>query len=244
MGRLAMFWMMVRKPQLDSETADRMLAGEITPADAPPGFQAVCAALGAARGEPSRAALRIASRQTQLRSRSMIATLPHPRRLSTALATVAALAAMSGAAYATGLPGAASKTAHGVLQSLGIAVPGPNVHAGAHPNGSAPAPVDTSSSTQRTASGGPRDGASSDRQGAGRHTGEGKGKGAEISTLARTTTATGAAKGAQISAAASGGKSRAGQHGHASGGAGQGHRGQHQPTPHSHSPNQHSHHTS
>lgn len=238
-----MFWMMMRKPQLDSETADRMLAGEIAPADAPPGFQAVCAALGAARGEPSHTALRIASRQRPSRSQSMIATLPRPRRLSTALATAAALAAMSGAAYATGLPSAASNTAHGVLQSLGIAVPGPNVHAGSHPNGSAPAPVDTTSSTQRAATDSPRTpggGASSDRQQVGRHTGEGKGKGAEISTLARTTTATGASKGAQISAAASGGKSHAGQHGHVSGGAGQAH----QPKPHSRSPNQHSHHSS
>jgi len=45
------------------------------------------------------------------------------------------------------------------------------------------------------------------------HGGKGKGKGAEISTLATTTTATGVDKGAEISTAASGGKSHAGEHG-------------------------------
>jgi hypothetical protein len=55
------------------------------------------------------------------------------------------------------------------------------------------------------------------------------GKGAEISALAHTTTATGSAKGATISAAASGGRSHAGEHGqgasghHGGGPAGHGH---------------------
>src|SRR5438270_11702123 len=99
MRRLAMFWMMVRRPQLDSGTADRMLAGDIAPADAPPGYQLLCATLAAARGEPGQTAVRLATAHRSSRSASMIATLPHPRRLSTALATAAALTAMSGVAY-------------------------------------------------------------------------------------------------------------------------------------------------
>ena len=81
---------------------------------------------------------------------------------------------MTGAAYAAGLPAAASSTASAVLQRLGITAPGPNSHANTHP--------------------------------AATH-------GSTVSTLAKTTTAAGAAKGAVISAAASGGKSRAGRDG-------------------------------
>jgi hypothetical protein len=47
---------------------------------------------------------------------------------------------------------------------------------------------------------------------------KGKGHGPEISKLARTTDAKGVDKGAQISTAASGGKSHAGRHGSAGGG--------------------------
>jgi hypothetical protein len=99
----------------------------------------------------------------------------------------AALVATSGLAYAGALPGAAQDTAKGVLAGLGVTVPGPNQHAGTHP--------DTRAGTGTDATG---------------DTNSGKGKGAAISTLARTTTATGRDKGAIISTAASGGKSHAG----------------------------------
>jgi hypothetical protein len=108
----------------------------------------------------------------------------------------AALVATSGLAYAGALPGAAQDTAKGVLAGLGVTVPGPDQHAGTHPDtrgNSAAAPGHAGTAADAT-------GDSS----------SGKGKGAAISTLARTTTATGRDKGAIISAAASGGKSHAG----------------------------------
>jgi hypothetical protein len=103
----------------------------------------------------------------------------------------AALVATSGLAYAGALPGAAQDTAKSVLAGLGVTVPGPNQHAGTHPDTRGnPAAAPGHATTGDTSSG--------------------KGKGAAISTLARTTTATGHDKGAIISAAASGGKSHAG----------------------------------
>jgi hypothetical protein len=111
----------------------------------------------------------------------------------------AALVATSGLAYAGALPGAAQDTAKGVLAGLGVTVPGPNQHAGTHPDtrgNSATAP-------EHAATGDTGAEATGD-------TSSGKGKGAAISTLARTTTATGRDKGAVISTAASGGKSHAG----------------------------------
>ena len=108
----------------------------------------------------------------------------------------AALIATSGLAYAGALPGAAQDTANGVLAGLGVTVPGPNQHAGTNPDArgnSAAAPGHAATGTDATGD-----------------AGAGKGKGAAISTLARTTTAIGRDKGAIISTAASGGKSHAG----------------------------------
>jgi len=111
----------------------------------------------------------------------------------------AALVATSGLAYAGALPGAAQDTARGVLAGLGVTVPGPNQHAGTHPDtrgNSAAAPGHAATA-----------GTGTDATG---NTNSGKGKGATISNLARSTTTTGRDKGAIISAAASGGKSHAG----------------------------------
>jgi hypothetical protein len=111
----------------------------------------------------------------------------------------AALVATSGLAYAGALPGAAQDTANGVLAGLGVTVPEPNQHAGTHPD------------TRGNAAAAPGHAATADTgTDATGHTSSGKGKGAAISTLARTTTATGRDKGAIISATASGGKSHAG----------------------------------
>ena len=137
------------------------------------------------------------------------ATVDRPRRnpvrsrrsrfaLSLALSG-AALVATSGLAYAGALPGAAQDTAKSVLAGLGVTVPGPNQHAGTHPDtrgNSAAAPGHAATADTGTDATG--------------DTSSGKGKGAAISTLARTTTATGRDKGAVISATASGGKSHAG----------------------------------
>ena len=111
----------------------------------------------------------------------------------------AALVATSGLAYAGALPGAAQDTAKSVLAGLGVTVPGPNQHAGTHP--------DTRGNSAAAAGHAATAGTGADATG---DTSSGKGKGAAISTLARTTTATGRDKGATISTAASGGKSHAG----------------------------------
>ena len=232
------------KVRLDDETADRMLAGRVDPADAPPGFEAVGKLLEAARAGargPALAALparrsvdlSLAEKPTHVthRRRSMLLTTPK-LRLS-ALAAAAALSGMTGAAYAAGLPAAASSTASAVLQRLGITNPAPNSHAHTPPAGTHGSSVSTLAKTT-TAAGAAKGAvisatASDDRSHAGRAgaggsgkptTGgkggtdaSGHGKGTEISTLARTTTATGRDKGAVISTAASGGKSHAGQHG-------------------------------
>jgi hypothetical protein len=233
------------KVRLDDETADRMLAGRVDRADAPPGFEALGELLEAARAGARRPALAalaahrpvdlgLAEKPTHAthRRRSMLITTPR-LRLS-ALAAVAALSGMTGAAYAAGLPAAASSTASAVLQRLGIASPAPNSHAPTAPAGTHGASVSTLAKTT-TAAGAAKGAvisatASDGRSHAGR-TGSGgsgtggkggtdasgNGKGSVISTLARTTTATGRDKGAVISTAASGGKSHAGEHGGASG---------------------------
>jgi hypothetical protein len=110
----------------------------------------------------------------------------------------AALVATSGLAYAGALPGAAQDTARSVLAGLGVTVPGPNQHAGTHPD------------SRGNSAAAPGHAATGDATDATGDTASGKGKGAAISTLARTTTATGRDKGAIISTAASGGKSHAG----------------------------------
>jgi hypothetical protein len=226
--------------RLDAETADRMLAGRIDPADAPPGFEAVGELLEEVRAVARRPVLAavavhprsdsgpvgIPTRVTTQR-RSMPVTAPR-LRLS-ALATVAALSAMTGAAYAAGLPAAVSSTASVVLQRLGITNPAPNPHAHTPPAGTHGSRVSTLSKT--TTAGGAARGAvisatAGDRKpttgGKGHTDASGHGKGTEISTLAHATTATGRDKGAVISTAASGGKRHAGRHGggasgHASG---------------------------
>ena len=231
------------KVRLDDETADRMLAGRVDPADAPPGFEAVSELLEAARAGargPALAALAarhpvdlgLAETRTHIthRRRSMLLTTPK-LRLS-ALAAAAALSGMTGAAYAAGLPAAASSTASAVLQRLGITRPAPNSHAKTPPAGTHGSSVSTLAKTT-TAVGAAKGAAisataSDGRSHAGGAGGSGKpttagkgGKGSEISTLARTTTATGRDKGAVISTAASGGKSHAGQHGGGTSGGGQ-----------------------
>jgi hypothetical protein len=134
------------------------------------------------------------------------------------LAAVAALGVVAGGAYASGLPSAAPVRASGVLQRLGItpaaatshahvgvaqsrvtsvpALAAPGMAAGQGSDSQAAAPIDRGSTARNDASGAPH-----------------PRKGAEVSTLARTTTATGQAKGATISTVASGGKRKAGRHG-------------------------------
>jgi hypothetical protein len=249
------------KVQLDEETADRMLAGVVDPADAPPGFEAVGRLLETVRGGSRRAVAAGPAGAALLEPKpaapqrrggqSMVTTTPHRIRIS-AVAIAAALCATTGAAYAAGLPAAASSTADAVLQKLGIAKPAPAKHEHSRPADTHGSTVSTLAHTttatgrdkgaaisavasagksragQHRGKGAGSKGTSGDTQG----DGQGKGKGKEISTLARTTPP-GPAHGSTVSTAASGGKSHAGEHGGgssthgngggSSGGSGKGH---------------------
>lgn len=183
---------------IDVDTADRLLAGSVSPADAPPGYERVALLMTTIPDCPApteeRAAEIVAAMATAVRSsRTEITKTPrrssvHRIKLASALAA-AALAATTSLAFAGSLPGAAQDVASAMLAKVGVSVPGPNENAGDHPNtsGKSSEHVTTSSS----------------------------GKGAEISELATSTALTGVDKGAAISTLASGGQSQAGQHGQA-----------------------------
>jgi len=186
---------------LDTDTADRLLAGSVAPEDAPPGYAGVATLLAAvadspAAGDFSRESETVGLIAAVVRSSQPKTTEPRRRsivprlRLATAFATVA-LAATTGLAFAGSLPGAAQDVASTMLAEVGVSVPGSNSNAGDHPNvrgKSSDAPVTSSNS----------------------------GKGGEISDLATSTDLTGVEKGAAISTLASGGQSQAGEHGQAS----------------------------
>jgi hypothetical protein len=222
------------KMRLDLETADRILAGQVDPADAPPGYQAVVTLILSVRtpDAPVRIPTIAASRPSaplRSRRRTMLATVPFRPRLSI-LAAAVVLGGASGAAYAAGLPAAASSTAQAMLQSLGV-TPGAKAHGGGSSSaGTHGAAVSTLARTT-TATGSAKGAqiaatASAGRSHAGDHSGDSAGArggdagakshghGSTISALAHSTSGTAGAKGATISAAASGGKSHAGQHGH------------------------------
>jgi hypothetical protein len=191
---------------LDSETAERLLAGRVAPEDAPPGYGPVVRLLDAASFEAAAdelehesqgvVAFALAVRSSEPahsvspRRFSMPLTLFRARLVAAALA--AALVATTGLASAGSLPGAAQDLASQMLAKVGVSVPGPNDNAGTHPDGRG------SSGTAPNAP-------------------SGEGKGSDISELARTTDATGVEKGAVVSTAASVGKSQAGENGSASG---------------------------
>ena len=190
---------------LDTDTADRLLAGSVAPEDAPPGYGRVVRLLEAASAEASseelargpetvaamKAALRSPVHRNVASSRRSFMPFALSRPRLTAAVVAAAFAASVGMASAGSLPGAAQDVASEMLAKVGITVPGPNDNAGTHPD------VRGNSTSVPSA---PTD----------------AGKGAEISELATTTELTGVEKGAAVSTAASGGKSQAGQHGSAS----------------------------
>jgi hypothetical protein len=191
---------------LDSDTADRLLAGLVAPAAAPAGYGQVVRLLDAASAEASSeelarepetvaamaAALRSRVRLNAASARRSFMPFAFSRPRLTAAVLVAAFAASGGMASAGSLPGAAQDVASEMLAKVGITVSGSNDTAGTRP--------DVRGNSASVPSG-PAD----------------VGKGSDISELATTTELTGVEKGAAISTAASGGKSRAGQHGPASG---------------------------
>ena len=134
-------------------------------------------------------AARILAADPQETPVTAVPAVPARRRAFAAFATATAIAgATASLAYAGDLPGAAQSTARDMLAKIGVTVPGPNASAGTHP-------------AVRGRSGEPHPAGTAAPDGT---------KGATISTLARTTTATGVDKGKTISTAASGGKSHAG----------------------------------
>jgi hypothetical protein len=218
------FFLSMRAVRLDDETADRMLAGVIDRADAPPGYAAVTELLETARsaaGVPVPAAA-VASRPGDQRPVDRAAVeaarrQPFGRRRVPVLAAVA-FCAMTGGAYAAGATGAGLSTVSAVLDHIGVGSlvgassgdPAAATSGTAALTGEAPAQTTTGAAAAAPVGAGHR---TEGKSHAGDGKGHGKGHGAEISTLARTTDAEGVAKGAQISTAASGGKSHAGEHG-------------------------------
>ena len=190
---------------LDLDTADRLLAGTVAPEDAPPGYANVARLLESAAAEPTADEL---SRETEVVAMVAAAVRPSPSirplsprrfflpfalsrpRIAAAFVAIS-LASTAGLASAGSLPGAAQDIASSMLAKVGISVPGPNERPGTHPNvrGSS---SDASSDTVTRS---------------------------DIAEVATTTDRTGIDKGAEISSAASDGKSQAGQHGSASGGS-------------------------
>jgi hypothetical protein len=186
---------------LDSATADRLLAGAVLPEDAPPGYAHVAQVLEAASAEPTPdefareaedvamvvAAVRLSSNTRSLTPRRLFMPLALSRPRITAAFVAAALACSAGLAMAGSLPGAAQDIASAMLAKVGVSVPGPNGHAGTHPNVRGKSDVSSDPVTR-----------------------------SDIADLATTTELTGVDKGAAISSAASDGKSQAGKHGPAS----------------------------
>jgi hypothetical protein len=208
--------------RLDDDTVDRILAGLVAPIDAPPGYEAAVSLLAVARGLPAPPPRSVA------RPAARAAFGVRPRLPVIAAALV--LGGASGAAYAAGLPAEASSTAHHVLRSLGVSS-SPRRHPRPAAASTQPRTMAETTATRHA----PAPASSAAGHGhprATRHVpAKGHGHGAAISALAHSTTGTAGAKGATVSAAASGGKSHAGEHGHngksgASHGQGHGH-GQH-----------------
>ena len=173
----------MRKLQLDPRTIGRLLAGEVEPDDAPPGYSEVARVLQAAvrarhgdelAHEASHVAIAMelvrqpspASTPSDRRSRKM--SRMHHLKVG-GLVVVGALVGSTGLAAAGVLPDAAQDAVSNVFDRVGITIPASGDH-----------PATT---------------------------------GDEISQIATTTDATGVDKGAEISSAASAGKSQAGQHG-------------------------------
>jgi hypothetical protein len=135
---------------LDEETVERLLAGDLPPAEAPPGYAKVAAVLAAATAEPTPeelagqsaalAELRAVTRPRRAVTRARRAARP-PRRRWAGLAAVALVGALvtGGAAAATGgLPESVRDVARSVLGSAGDPAPASPAHPGRQPPPVAP----------------------------------------------------------------------------------------------------------
>jgi hypothetical protein len=191
MRRPRAMWRVMPGISLDSDTADRMLGGEVRSADAPPGYERLCELFDSLRGVSGSPEVLGIAPAPRIPARPPSFGLARGLRRST-VAFAVALSLMGGAAFAAGLPQAASRTAADVLDRLGVSVPSMDSR-------SEPPSKGTSVPTQR---------------------GEGANAGVpgQTPTASRgrdddhsgTTTSKGEKKGATNDPAASGGKSKAG----------------------------------
>jgi hypothetical protein len=135
---------------LDEETAERLLAGDLPPAEAPPGYAKVAALLAAAAAEPTPeeltgqsaalAELRAVTRPRRAATRARRAARP-PRRRWAGLAAVVLVGALvtGGVAAATGgLPEPVGDVARSILGTAGDPTPAPTAQPGRQPAPLAP----------------------------------------------------------------------------------------------------------
>ena len=155
---------------LDEETVERLLAGDLPPSQAPPGYARVAALLAATTAEPTPeelagqaavlAELRAVTRPRRAGAHTRRAARP-PRRRWAALAAVALVGALvtgGVAAAATGnLPGPVRNVARSILDTAGGVGPGtPTMPAPASTSrASTPGSVQAGQSTRPTGASGP-----------------------------------------------------------------------------------------
>jgi hypothetical protein len=136
----------MRNLLLDRETADRLLTGRVDPDDAPPGYARVAVLLRAASSfppaDPGREQATVSVMVEEIRSHLEVEPAGHQRRSMkglvrakiVAVAVGVTLAGTTSLAFAGALPGAAQGVAQTMLAKVGITLPGPNPHAGTHPD--------------------------------------------------------------------------------------------------------------
>ena len=172
--------------KIDDDTMDRLLAGRIDPDDAPPGYAEVARILQAAGSPPRGEHL---SREVEYVAAARRVMSPGSASTGGTGGSPSrrrrALAGLIVTAALAGIPGLA----------LANALPGPAQHAVSRVFDEVGISVPDTPQAPQTSGDHPAS------------------TGAEISSIATTTDATGVAKGALISSTASGGKSQAGQHG-------------------------------
>jgi hypothetical protein len=172
--------------KIDDDTMDRLLAGRIDPDDAPPGYAEVARILQAASSPPRGEHL---SREVEYVAAARRVMSPGSASTGGTGGSPSrrrrALAGLIVTAALAGIPGLA----------LANALPGPAQHAVSRVFDKVGISVPDTPRAPQTSGDHPAS------------------TGAEISSIATTTDATGVAKGALISSTASGGKSQAGQHG-------------------------------
>jgi hypothetical protein len=157
-----------RPPALDDHAVERLLAGDLDPASAPPGYGEVAALLAATLAEPSAdelagQAAAVTELRAVVRARPAGGNRPagRPRRRTVLLAVAAVLGALStaGVAAATDhVPPPVRQAARSILTAVGVAAPGTPAEQGRPPAPSQAAPDAAGARGQGApASGGPRD---------------------------------------------------------------------------------------